>query len=636
MKDKAIQGLSEANTKNRLANDAEVAKRNKENVGRRNDYKSGLSKVSTSSATPFFGATKSNVSKSLTVNGDNRNLEAKKRLNAINKGLQTIIPAANAAAKAAKTAKATKIIEEAKKKNAAKQKKGGFLKRMLGGLGGNDEKPSDAEQEEALRADAAGEEYEEGQAAGSVTIKLDKKTKIVLTAIFSGIFSSVILTCIFVTSAITTSGGEAYLATKDNPTMDELEQQYNAQDPDSISAESSEEAYLEYENTTVEFVSKKYGYNPKDLSDYFGKKQACTNDGSENDCRNGDEYKFYLKMYDMYYLYKNKYNVNLDLPLIMATLYYNDVELPVVFSKNLNEYDRIAVKDTNQITNLDWEYDYKNIPGYQYLDSDNSCYDMQILAKNMVTKNITYTCSDGTKKETKDIESSNYSDNTLKCDSGTYDKNTVNATYKLDLEKYDEFLLEYIKLKYYTSGSGAKYQDGDYVSGVSFLNGGFGKIHYYNQGDYSNYSYGSYGTIASHGCGPTSLSIVISSFLNEEHDPVEVTNYVCSIGGCSDDGTYHSAIADTAKHYGLKVNKTGDTQEVINALSSGNSLVIAIMCPGHFTTSGHFITLTGSTSEGKVTVADPGNRNNNKDWDFNIVAEETCEASGAPYWIISK
>ena len=73
-------------------------------------------------------------------------------------------------------------------------------------------------------------------------------------------------------------------------------------------------------------------YNSSDLSDYFGTIKACTKDGSANDCRNGNEYKFYLKMYDIYYLYKNKYRVTLDLPLIMAALYYNNEELPTVFA----------------------------------------------------------------------------------------------------------------------------------------------------------------------------------------------------------------------------------------------------------------------------------------------------------------
>lgn len=197
-------------------------------------------------------------------------------------------------------------------------------------------------------------------------------------------------------------------------------------------------------------------YDPDDLSDYFGSKQACTKDGSENDCRNGNEYKFYLKMYDIYFLYKNKYNVKLDLPLIMATLYYNNEQLPTVFESNLNVYDRNAVKDTSQVTNLDWEYDYKNESCYSYLNSEDNSYDMQILAKNMVTKKITYKCSDGSSNEVKDIETSNYSEETLKCTSGKYDADSVNATYELDTEKYDEFLLEYIKLKYHTKGDSSK------------------------------------------------------------------------------------------------------------------------------------------------------------------------------------
>ena len=85
---------------------------------------------------------------------------------------------------------------------------------------------------------------------------------------------------------------------------------------------------LSVSNLQFIIADEKSIYNSDDLSDYFGTKQSCTNDGTENDCRNGNEYKFYLKMYDMYYLYKNKYNITLDLPLIMAALYYNNEQLP--------------------------------------------------------------------------------------------------------------------------------------------------------------------------------------------------------------------------------------------------------------------------------------------------------------------
>lgn len=228
---------------------------------------------------------------------------------------------------------------------------------------------------------------------------------------------------------------------------------------------------LSVSNLQFIIADEKSIYNSDDLSDYFGTKQSCTNDGTENDCRNGNEYKFYLKMYDMYYLYKNKYNITLDLPLIMAALYYNNEQLPAVFQANLNSYNRNSLKNTNEVSNLDWEYDYKKISDYQYLDADDFRYDMQILAKNMVTKKITYKCSDGTSKEVVDIEDTNYSEETLKCDEGKYEENSINATYELDKEKYDKFLLEYIEKKYHTKGSGKDpfSSNGSFESGSSVI-----------------------------------------------------------------------------------------------------------------------------------------------------------------------
>ena len=249
--------------------------------------------------------------------------------------------------------------------------------------------------------------------------------------------------------------------------------------------------------------AKNDDYDSDDLSDYFGSKQACTKDGTENDCRNCNEYKFYLKMYDIYFLYKNKYNVKLDLPLIMATLYYNNEQLPTVFESNLNVYDRNAVKDTSQVTNLDWEYDYKNESCYSYLNSEDNSYDMQILAKNMVTKKITYKCSDGSSNEAKDIETSNYSEETLKCTSGKYDENSVNATYELDSDKYNKFLLEYVKLKYHTKGDSSKKCSGSSGGNVS----GSGTLSF--KGSYSD------------GKASMAPGIVLSS----EPDPSTAINY---------------------------------------------------------------------------------------------------------------
>ena len=65
------------------------------------------------------------------------------------------------------------------------------------------------------------------------------------------------------------------------------------------------------------------------LSEYFSTQTTCH--GDDYGCRQRAEYKFYLKMYDLYYLYLTKYDVELDLPLLMATLYYNNDQMNVVF-----------------------------------------------------------------------------------------------------------------------------------------------------------------------------------------------------------------------------------------------------------------------------------------------------------------
>ena len=86
---------------------------------------------------------------------------------------------------------------------------------------------------------------------------------------------------------------------------------------------------------------------------------------------------------------------------------------------------------------------------------------MQILAKNMVKKTIKYKCigdndEESSEEEVEDIEDSNYSADTLVCENGSYDSDSVSSSYKLDLDKYDDFLLEYTKLKYHTPGTEIK------------------------------------------------------------------------------------------------------------------------------------------------------------------------------------
>ena len=222
---------------------------------------------------------------------------------------------------------------------------------------------------------------------------------------------------------------------------------------------------------------------------------------------------------------------------------------------------------------------------------------------------------------------------------------TVGAWLGHEGYSYDEI----IDIFYGTDDSGLSVlTDGEYTANIEYVDSEFGTIWYYNQGDYDNYYYssnvtvpeydGKTATIASHGCGPTSLAIVLSSFTNTEINPMTVTQLTCQAGGCTDGGTYFSTLEVIAKKYGYKtqfVSKYGDVSKVTNALASGNSLVIALMGPGTFTRGGHYIVLTGTRSDGKVSVADPASRTRTqtKWFSFNLVVEE---AKDSGFLIITK
>lgn len=103
----------------------------------------------------------------------------------------------------------------------------------------------------------------------------------------------------------------------------------------------------------------------------------------------------------------------------------------------------------------------------------------------------------------------------------------------------------------YIDGSGQSYE------GVVFTDGGM-EVTYYNQLDerWENVMYGTSSTIGEAGCGPTSMSIVISTLTGEAHDPIELCNWSVANGHrCEGNGSYHSLIPAAAASYGLTCEK---------------------------------------------------------------------------------
>ena len=168
---------------------------------------------------------------------------------------------------------------------------------------------------------------------------------------------------------------------------------------------------------------------------------------------------------------------------------------------------------------------------------------------------------------------------------------------------------------------------------------GLTEVVYFNQLDEA-YADKPYGTdhIGGYGCGPTAMSIVVSSMTDKTVDPVQMAKWAYDNGyWCKGSGSYHALIPGAAKAWSLPVEgcTAAEPQRIINALSDGK-LVVAIMSKGHFTSSGHFIVLRG-VKDGKILVADPASYNRSqKEWDLSIIVGEASKraAAGGPFWII--
>lgn len=184
----------------------------------------------------------------------------------------------------------------------------------------------------------------------------------------------------------------------------------------------------------------------------------------------------------------------------------------------------------------------------------------------------------------------------------------------------------------------------DAVNGIPSLGDvrftdGVTQVVYFNQLD-ERYAGQPYGTdhIGGYGCGPTSMSIVISSLTNETVDPIDMAQWAYENGyWCSKSGSYHSLIPGAAQAWGLPVEgcTASEPQRILDALADGK-LVVALMTKGHFTSSGHFIVLRG-VQDGKILVADPASyTRSQKAWDLSIIVSEASRraGSGGPFWII--
>lgn len=172
----------------------------------------------------------------------------------------------------------------------------------------------------------------------------------------------------------------------------------------------------------------------------------------KDESKNYDEnmvYDFFYKMYNLYISYRDNYDVYLDLPLLMSTLNLQSKDKNVIFSSNLSAEDRTTTARELPIAEFDYYYDWSNSDYISNKKASN--HDMEILARNMVSKQVKETCVDSSGKNTQEniLRDNEIGTQTLTCgENETY--KTEELGYVVDNQKYKEFLKEFLEKKYYT------------------------------------------------------------------------------------------------------------------------------------------------------------------------------------------
>lgn len=135
---------------------------------------------------------------------------------------------------------------------------------------------------------------------------------------------------------------------------------------------------------------------------------------------------------------------------------------------------------------------------------------------------------------------------------------------------------------------------------------------------YQNYGDG---MLAVNGCGPTALSMVIVGLTgNKQATPYQVAQYAEQNGYYVEGvGSSWSMMTDIGSHFGIQGREISlDKDNIQTELESGHPIICAMRL-GDFTTTGHFIVLTGM-KDGKICVHDPNSKKRSeKLWDYETL-----------------
>ena len=129
------------------------------------------------------------------------------------------------------------------------------------------------------------------------------------------------------------------------------------------------------------------------------------------------------------------------------------------------------------------------------------------------------------------------------------------------------------------------------------------------------------GTVEKNGCGPTCLSMVYVALTGSDAlDPATMADF-SERGGYTTDGmTAWTLMSDGVAELGLTSEELPATATAVREALLAGKPVICSVGPGDFTTTGHFIVLSGLTEDGEVVVHDPNSaERSSHPWDLERV-----------------
>lgn len=132
------------------------------------------------------------------------------------------------------------------------------------------------------------------------------------------------------------------------------------------------------------------------------------------------------------------------------------------------------------------------------------------------------------------------------------------------------------------------------------------------------------GTVATHGCGPTCLSIAYVALTGKDDlDPRDMAEF-SELNGFVDGGvTSWLLMSDGANLIGLdSVEVPASAESVEDHLLAGEPIICSVH-EGDFTTEGHFIVLAGLNADGTVEIRDPNSEDRTTmSWDLGRVISQ--------------